>query len=380
MSVKWLIPSCERWVRLFSVLTTLLVGVKAQPAGETGTLPRVLTTSAAVRALPPGEASKHLPVRLRGVVTTPNALKNSFFFQDSTAGIAVDPKDPNPIYHAGDLVEIEGFSMPGGFAPSVSATMVRVVGRGNEPQAREARMRDINGGDQDSQWISLTGIIHSAELKQVWTHQVLLMNLDTGAGIVRIQVMDYAGNYAGLVDSLVLVKGVCATVYTDRRQLAGIKIVVPSLKQISVLAPGHSNPVDAPLRPLNGLLQFGQGSAPFHRFRVRGTVTFQSPGKDLYIQDGSLALLVHTRSKGLVAPGTEIEASGFAALGGYSPEMRDAVFWVISKGAQTSRCRSKTSKLQRRLRVSFCLTTASWCKLRERLSNTLNANSNITFF
>jgi hypothetical protein len=45
---------------------------------------------------------------------------------------------------------------------------------------------------------------------------------------------------------------------------------------------------------------------------VRGTVTYQSPGNDLYIQDGDLALLIHAKAQEKLAPGTEIEAVGFA--------------------------------------------------------------------
>ena len=81
-------------------------------------------------------------------------------------------------------------------------------------------------------------------------------------------------------DALVRVRGVCATVYNDRRQFVGIRMFVPSLREVLVEKPGYENPYDAPLRALNGLMQFGQGSAPFHRIRVRGTVTYQSPGND----------------------------------------------------------------------------------------------------
>ncbi len=294
---------------------------------------QVLTNVAAVRSLSVSAASQHLPVRLRGVVTTPNSWHNSFFFQDDTAGIAVDPKDPNGIYNAGDLVEIEGVSEPGWFAPSVTATTIKIVGRGEEPQAHDFRMRELAGGQQDSQWIEMSGLVHTVGVETIWAHTVLVLNLDTGVGRVSVRVVNYEGDYARLIDAAVRVRGVCATVYNDRRQLVGMKMIVPSLQEITVIDPGVSNPFDAPVRELNGLLQFGQGSAPFHRIRVRGTVTFQRPGRDLYVQKGNLALLIHASSTERVAPGTEIEASGYGALGTYSPELQDAVFRVIGHSA-----------------------------------------------
>jgi PAS domain S-box-containing protein len=192
-------------------------------------------------------------------------------------------------------------------------------------------MNELIGGDQDSQWIELSGLVRTAELQELWGRLVLLLSVDTGDGTVAVRVVDYAGDYSGLVDAMVRVRGACATSYNDRRQLVGVKLIVPSLKEISVVKRGYRNPYEAPLRKLNGLLQFGQGRAPFHRIRVRGTVTFQRLGKDLYIQDGDLALLIRTKTRESVAPGTEIEAAGFASLGTYSPELQDAVFRVIGK-------------------------------------------------
>jgi PAS domain S-box-containing protein len=292
-----------------------------------------LVTVAEVRALSPTDAATQRPLRLRGVVTTANSWHNSFFFQDSTAGIAVDPVDRNPKYQAGDLVEIEGVTQPGFFAPSVSATSVRVIGKAPQPKTREFYMRDLNGGNQDSQWIAVSGMVRTAAIETSANGPALVLKLDTGAGDVSVRVIDYSSDYRTLVDSIVRVEGACATVYNDRRQFVGIKVIVPDLRHISIVGTGTRNPYDAPLRGLNGLFQYGDGRTPFHRIRVRGTVTFQRPGKDLYLQRGSTALLVHTTGKEVVQPGTEVEAVGFGALGTYSPELEDAVFRVIGRTA-----------------------------------------------
>ncbi len=307
------------------VVTLVLSGLHAQAAQD------VLTTVAAVRGLSLVEASKHLPLRLRGVVTTPNGWGTSFFFQDQTAGIAVDPTDGKQGFREGDLVEVDGTSDPGWFAPSVKAKAVKIIGHADEPKTRLFSMNELMGGDQDSQWIELRGLVRTAELQEIWKRVVLVLRLDTGDGIVTVRVINYAGDYAGLVDAVVRVRGSCATNYNDRRQLVGIQVFAPNLHEVRIEKTGYRNPFDAPLRQLNSLLQFGQGSAPFHRIRVRGTVTFQQPGKNLYIQQGSLALLVHPASNQIVAPGTEIEAAGFGSHGTYSPELQDAIFRTLGR-------------------------------------------------
>jgi PAS domain S-box-containing protein len=311
------------------VLALLIAGTAL---GAANPAPAALTTAAAVRSLPPSEASRKLAVHLRGVVTTPNGWRNSFFFADATAGIAVDLKDPASRVSAGDLVEIEGESVAGWFAPSVLASKVTIAGRQELPRQRLFQMSELIGGDQDSQWIEIKGLVRRAAVETIWDRSTLVLSLDTGSGLASVRVMDFSsGGYEKFVDAIVRVRGVCATVYNDRRQFVGIRMFVPSLHEILVEKPGSGDPYNAPLRPLNGLMQFGQGSAPFQQIRVRGTVTYQSPGNGLYIQDGDWALLIHAKAQERLAPGTEIEAAGYASLGTYSPELEDAIFRVTGK-------------------------------------------------
>ena len=242
-------------------------------------------------------------------------------------------------------------------------------------------MRELNGGDQDSQWIEIEGLVRTARIEEVWDRLVLVMNLDTGDGLVSVRVMDYTGDYAPLVDAMVRVRGACASIYNDRRQLVGIKLISPSLREITVVTKGYQNPYDAPLRPLNGLLQFGQGSAPFHRIRVRGTVTFQRAGRDLYIQEGDLALQIHTQSKEAVTPGTEIEAAGFGSLGTYSPELRDAVFRVIGKRTPIEpRTVDSAAITEKTATISMCRSMASWYASKAKWWNTTKALRSINFY
>ncbi|HEV2696164.1 MAG TPA: hypothetical protein VG347_24970, partial [Verrucomicrobiae bacterium] len=94
----------------------------AQPAGE------VLRTAAAVRGLAVEEALEARPVHLRGTVTFFDENLYSRFIQDDTAGIYIQASTNTPPLTPGQVVEVDGASSPGEFAPIVVPAKVRVVG------------------------------------------------------------------------------------------------------------------------------------------------------------------------------------------------------------------------------------------------------------
>ena len=292
-----------------------------------------MTAIREIRSLTPEDAARKLPVRVRGTVTTLSGYKDSFFLQDGTAGISVNRSEHSPPVNAGDFVEVEATSEPGWFAPSLNANRVQILSRSSFPQARIYRLSELTAGVEDSQWIALRGVVRAAAVKQIWGRPVLSLTVDTGEGAVNARVLDYSGDYRHLVDSEALLRGVCGTVYNGHRQFVGVRMFIPSLREIAIEKPGRDDPFDGPLRPLNGLLQFGRDRSPYHRIRVRGTVTYQGPGGALYLEAGNLTLLLHAETTERVAPGTAIEAAGFASQGTYSPELQNAVFRVLGKGA-----------------------------------------------
>src|SRR6185437_11997786 len=79
----------------------------------------VITHADQVRRLSPEEAARGYPVRIRGVITM-DAPAPDFFIQDATAGIfvegSVSPRFPHMVKQ---LVELEGVTGPGKFAPVV---------------------------------------------------------------------------------------------------------------------------------------------------------------------------------------------------------------------------------------------------------------------
>jgi hypothetical protein len=291
--------------------------------------PGLITKISEVRSLGLEKSSRFLPVKLHGVVTAFSGYKNSFFLQDDTAAISVDRTDAADV-RVGDLVEVTGSSGPGLFAPIVLASYVLVEGRALLPPAARVNFGDLFGGAKDSQWIEVEGIVHSANIADLFGHDVLALSLEIGGGSIRVLLQDFSGvDSSRLIDSTLRVRGVCSTSFNKRRQFVGQAMFVPDRRDLHVVQ-SPADPFTGPAIPIPSVFQFGQGR---HRVKVTGIATYQIRGEALYLQNGEDGIRVESSSKDWVAPGKIVEALGFPVLGDYSPILEDAIFRVIGDAA-----------------------------------------------
>jgi hypothetical protein len=59
----------------------------------------------------------------------------------------------------GDRLHIRGTTGPGGFAPTIHATNLTVVGRGRLPRAKSMSIEQLLTGQEDSQRVVTEGIV-----------------------------------------------------------------------------------------------------------------------------------------------------------------------------------------------------------------------------
>jgi diguanylate cyclase (GGDEF)-like protein len=313
------------------ILVCAITGMPVQLCGQT--LPK-LTSVRDIRALSPEQARQARPVLLRGVVTVFSGFKSSFFFQDATAGISVARTNDSPKVRPGQLVEIRGFTGPGMFAPVVTAESITVLGKGNLPAARVFGMDQLAGGKLDSQFLAIRGIVRSAVIETIWERSVLVLEIDIGGGnLAAARIHDFSpAGFERLPGSTVVVRGVCGTVFNDKRQFLGVRMYVEDLDDVSVQRLASEDPFDLPIKPLESMLQYGDQGGAIARVKVRGTITYSQPGQGLYIQDGSQGLFVQSRQTTPIAAGAQLEVVGYPAPGRYSPKLDDAVFRVVGAG------------------------------------------------
>lgn len=288
----------------------------------------ILTRAEQVRRLSAEEAARSLPVRIRGVVTGAVPAPD-FFVQDGTAGIFVEgSRNPAFPHHLGDLVEVEGVTGPGQFAPVVREQKSRVLGQGKLPHARLYSFSELADGQMDSQWVQVRGIVRSVSIDRTsWHEPALAMRVASVGGDFTVRVpIEKQEDFFRLVDSEVLVEGVCGSRFTAQRQLAGLLIYVPSLSFLRVEA--AAQPV-----PISALLRFSPGEAPGHRVRVRGVVVYQEPKKALFVESEGKGLRVLTPQDTVVEVGDVVDVLGFPQMGESAPVLADAVFHRVAYGS-----------------------------------------------
>lgn len=274
-----------------------------------------------IRGLSPEEAARAYPVRIRGVITM-DAPAPDFFVEDATAGIYTEGSSSLAYQHVlGQLVEVEGITGPGKFAPVIREQKLRVLGKGALPKAEVLPFSQLADGQQDSQWTGVRGIVRSVAIdRNSWREMTLAMHVAAVGGEFNVRVpIAREMDFSSWVDSEVLIEGVCGSLYNANRQLTGILFYVPRLSFIKVEAPARE-------ASLSDLLRFSPGAGIHHRVRVRGVVGYQQPGNALFLENQDKGLRVLTQQATPLEVGDVVEVLGFPSMGDSAPMLVDAVF------------------------------------------------------
>ena len=309
-------------------LLLLVSGAALASAQSTTTSLPLLTHADQVRHLSSDEAALGYPVRIRGVITD-DIPSPDFFVQDSTAGIYVEGSaSPKFGHHWGDLVEVEGVTGPGKFAPVIREQKLRVMGRGQLPQAQVYPFIELAAGQQDSQWAQVRGIVRSVSIDRTsWPETVLAMSVASGDGRFNVRVpITREQDFSSWIDSEVAVEGVCGSLFNNQRQLIGVLFYVPDLQFIKVETQEKNVPISS-------LMRFSPGGSSRHRVRVQGVVSYQQLGRTLFIEsEGQGLRVLSQQSTPPLAIGDIVDVLGFPATGESAPVLDNAAFHRVSHG------------------------------------------------
>lgn len=320
-------------------------------AAEPSAPAAVLTTAAQVRALTETEARREIPVHLRGVFIGEADPKGiAFVIQDETDGIYIQgPAALVAGLSRGDLLDVEGVSDPGGFAPYVVAHQIRKIGHGPVPEPIRVSLDELNEGQMDAKWVEISGIVRSVEptapsdqaapppgtryaapsrgTTQSGNPKVK-MKLAAGSARVIVE-LDGGSNPEDYVGAEVRLRGLCFNLHNRNRQFVRPFVQVPHGVGIVVESPAPEKPFDDQPRPVASLFGFEQlqlSEKHSHRVHVRGIVVHHRPGAVLWVRDGDQSLRVETTQREALQPGDEVDVVGFPARSEYSAELEDATF------------------------------------------------------
>jgi len=326
----------------FVILLFCFARYSALAASNSVPLPS-LTNAIQVRMLSATEAARSYPVKLDGVVLYADSLTGDLIIQDATGGIYVSGwtrrlsglPSRYELPHPGQTVHVEGVSFPGDYAPCINLKSLKITGNGTIPSAKPASYEDLASDFEDGQWVEVRGIVHSAVVTQVGTNfnnKYLVIHLTVDGGDMTARILNFSdAQIDALPDSEVSLSGVLVPLFTTHRQLYDVVILVPSLSNLKIEVPRPENPFERPTSPINSLLEFSPTQRPGHRVKVAGIVLLQRSG-EIFIKDKTEALSISTEQTTIVGLGDKVEVLGFPAHGGYSPEMRDAIFRKTGAG------------------------------------------------
>jgi signal transduction histidine kinase len=289
----------------------------------------VLTNASDVLSLSAEQASLGIKISIKGVVTAaePN-WGGRFFVQDSSGGVFVENisnEQPSP----GDVITVSGVSYPGGYAPIISQPRWKKVGTAPLPAPKPVAIEQLMSGAEDSQRIEISGMVRDARISDT----VLEIQLASGGYRIRVYQPILPGvDPQTLIGAKVKVNGTAATSYNaPLRHLVTVDVYVPFLSDCIVEKPAAPDPFKEPLTPITSIAQYRKNRSPNDRVHVKGVVTYQRKGEDIFIRDDTGGLQIKSSQSLSVSPGKMVEAVGFPGVENFLPVLEDAVFKTAEK-------------------------------------------------
>ena len=339
---------------LFVVCTAVSRAFAQTPASPS--LP-VLTNLKDIRALTQDEGARGYPVRIRGIVTHIDERDDhSLIVHDGKIGQFVMPPQ-NPATaggwreaRRGDLVEIEGRTVRGGFAPNVQPSLVTKLGTAALPAPKRIPYTSMLTGRHDCEYVEILGVVQRAWLSSDQQVRTMFADVAFEEGVVRAAFWDHTpADLTRLIDARVRLRGNVGTIFGNTEQLRGVSLFVGRTSDVEVLE-SPPDPFALPMRSIRSMYSYSPAGEVNRRIRVRGVVTGYIPGKPielqdftstakfrfvrhvLYVHDGTGAARIETEQPLRIPPGTAVEAAGFPAVSPGKPIITNALFKVVGQG------------------------------------------------
>lgn len=298
-----------------------------------------------ILALSSVQAGRGGTAHLHGVVTVVG--QGGLFLQDATGGIWIFAYKPD-LVRQGDDVVVDGVTDSGSYSPVVVARVIRKLGRKPLPVPRKIGFTEISNGEADSQFVSVTGTIRSAGLRQAQPSTVfrawIKLEMPGGFLFVSLPGASLKGSDA-LIGAYVRINGVASCTKNENRQITSATLIAPGLEAIALIKLPPADLFAIPLTPIGRLMQYRSGTSIAERARVHGVVTYYTPGSGLVIQENERALSIQSMQTESLQLGDRVEAVGFPTLQSSGPVLEDAVFRKLGRPTPVKPLKLNNEKL-----------------------------------
>ncbi len=308
-----------------------------------------LSVVADLMATPREQLTTRKPIRIQGIVSSvgdgiassnsgPPAA-NSFCIEADSCGIWVRMGaalkealiDPDAVdltsLKPGVVVELTGYLDAGLFAPVILPTQIQIIGTQDLPPAKRVVLRTFFSGADDVRRVNINGVVQgiTSEGDARW-----LIRAESGAGhfLVRLPKTE-AFAPQRLLDAEVRFLGLAAVSRNWRSELVCPRLIIDHDEDVVIVTPASPNPFDVEKVSIASLDGYKPRGRPLHRRRVEGTLTYNSSGDVMYVQDQDQAVRVESFEPTDAQPGDRVEVSGFIDTTRYIAGLRGAVIRVL---------------------------------------------------
>ena len=351
-----------RWCGVLAVTAAVPATAAAQAGGpaRASALP-TLTTIGAIRALSQDEGARGYPVRVRGTVTHINeGADDGAIIHDGRLGqwLVPPPAEARSAWavwreiRRGDLIEIDGRTVRGGFAPNLEPRALRRLGRGPLPTPKTIAFGSMLSGRHDCDYVEITGVVQRAWRPTDPRLHNLFMDVAFEDGVVRASFWDFQEeDFERFIDARVRLRGNVGSLFSRSEQLRGVSLFVDYTSEITVLEP-PPDPFALVPRSARSIYNYSAAGEVNRRIRIRGVVTSYVAGRPveindftttakfryvrnvLYVDDGTGGARIETEQAQRVEPGTMVDVAGFPAVTPGKPILTDAVLRVVGSAPQ----------------------------------------------
>ncbi|MGA9451466.1 MAG: sensor histidine kinase [Verrucomicrobiia bacterium] len=283
----------------------------------------VLTNAEQVHWLTRKEAAGGQPVLIRGVITCALPAFEAAVVQDRTAGIYITRWLPSlgAPPQVGELVEVEGVTDPGEFAPRVDAVQINRLGTGELPPPVHPYWDQLINGSLDTEFVEIEGIVTT-----VRTDGVTLL---THGGKINVLVYGASGVTNGVAlkpyeGALIRLRGCLFASWdaaTHEVNVSEIRMYAPS---VTVVEPAPADPFAVRPKHVTDLLQFDPRASALRQVNVSGQIVAERGG-EYYAMDGTNGFRFIPKEAVSLGNGDLVEVVGFPSLTGPSPVLQEAL-------------------------------------------------------
>ncbi|SPE51742.1 Integral membrane sensor signal transduction histidine kinase (fragment) [Verrucomicrobia bacterium] len=283
----------------------------------------LLTAAEQVHWLTRKEAAGGQSALIRGVITCALPDFEAAVVQDATGGIYVDRWSPSlgSAPQVGELVEVEGVTDPGEFAPLIHAVRITRLGTSDLPPPVHPYWDQLINGSLDTQLVEIEGIVTAVRANGVTllTHggRINALVLDTKGGTNSLALMPYQG-------ALVRLRGCLFASWdpaTHEVNVSEVRMFAPS---VTVVDPAPADAFGLTPKRVTDLLQFDPQASSLRRVKVSGQIVHERGG-EYYGMDGTNGFRFIAKQPLSLAVGDLVEVVGFPSLTGPSPVLQEAL-------------------------------------------------------